>query len=642
MSNHDNPPVQNIERRVPNVEQNINAEGRRSKGFRRAHRRFALGLLPLALCVLLSACAIEGGVPPRTPTELAPATRPPQATSLPTSPLAAATATTQPNDTLALGLLTTNQPRDLLPYHSDSADARNSEPITTLLFPPPLLALNYGYTTTGVLEQVPLLENGGAELRSVDVFLDAAGTITTTATDVVTKAQQIVVTYRWNPQLKWADGTPLTADDSVFAYELARQTPLGADAATRLGLTDRYVVVDAHTTQAFLKPDFLDPNYFLTFWTPLPRHLLKNVAPGALRASDWAARPLGYGPYTFEGADATTIRLTRNTFWAGNALPAEWVSVSFLESVDALRNGLLSGRLDVASADRVPPDQIPLLDQNAAQRLMQVSYVPGPVWEHLDYNLDVPLLQDIRVRRAIALAIDRVGLTGALFAGHTPVLDSWLLPGQWATAPADQLTRYDYDPDEARRLLDEVGLVDSNGDGQRELDGAPLTIELLTTEGAPLRSQIAEQLRKDLADVGVTLDIKAVKSQELYSPNGPLFQRQFELVLFAWIAGPDPAGLALWSCKAVPSQQNAFTGDNFPGWCFREADQAITVATTSLDQAERQQAYLRQQQLFTQELPSLPLFQRLGLALASPQISGVQPDALAPITWNLTTWERQP
>jgi peptide/nickel transport system substrate-binding protein len=592
------------------------------------------------LLLLLSACAIEGGVPPRTPTEVPPATQPPLAQA--TVDLPAATATPEPETALRIGLLEDNRPRDLLPYHADSADARNTDPIAGLLFPPPLLALNFGYTTTGVLQQVPLLDNGGAELREVDVFLDAVGAITTTETTAVTKAQQIVVTFRWNPDLKWADGTPLTAEDSVFAYELAQQTSLGADAAVRLGLTERYVAVDDHTTQAFLKPDFLDPNYFLTSWPPLPRHLLKDVAPDQLRASEWAARPVGYGPYTFEGADATSIRLRRNTFWPGGELPADEVSVSFLESVEALRDGLMGDALDVASADRATADQIAQLDKHAEAGELAVSYVPGPVWEHLDYNLDVPLLQDIRVRRAIALAINRSGLANALFGGHAPVLDSWLLPGQWAAAPADQLTRYEYNPDESRRLLDEVGLVDSNADGLRELDGAPLTIELLTTEGAPLRSQIAEQLKNDLAGVGVTLSIKAVPSQELYSPGGPLFQRQFELALFAWIAGPDPAGFALWSCKAVPSQQNGFTGDNFPGWCFREADQAITVATTSLDQAERQQAYLRQQQLFTQELPSLPLFQRLGLVLASPRVAGVQPDALAPITWNLASWKRSP
>src|SRR5262249_42968560 len=158
--------------------------------------------------------------------------------------------------------LASEQARDLLPYHDDTTDARTSAPITSLIFPPPLLALNYSYTTTGVLLRLPTLENGDAQIRSVAAYLDAAGNITSTVTQVITQAQQIVVTYHWNPALRWSDGTPLTAADSVFAYELARTTQLGEEAASHLALLDRYVAVDDHTTQAFLKPDFLDPNYF--------------------------------------------------------------------------------------------------------------------------------------------------------------------------------------------------------------------------------------------------------------------------------------------------------------------------------------------------------------------------------------------
>jgi peptide/nickel transport system substrate-binding protein len=93
---------------------------------------------------------------------------------------------------------------------------------------------------------------------------------------------------------------------------------------------------------------------------------------------------------------------------------------------------------------------------------------------------------------------------------------------------------------------------------------------------------------------------------------------------------------------AVPSESNNWAGDNFAGWCFRDADRAIREAVTTLDAAKRQEAYLKQQQLWTQELPSLPLFQRVSATLNAPGISGIQPDALAPITWNVTAWQRNP
>ncbi len=91
----------------------------------------------------------------------------------------------------------------------------------------------------------------------------------------------------------------------------------------------------------------------------------------------------------------------------------------------------------------------------------------------------------------------------------------------------------------------------------------------------------------------------------------------------------------------MPSEANRWTGNNFPGWCFFEADKAIRTATTSIATGERGAAYLRQQQLFTQELPALPLFQRVDATISAPMIEGVQPDPTAPFTWNLSAWVRK-
>jgi peptide/nickel transport system substrate-binding protein len=143
-----------------------------------------------------------------------------------------------------------------------------------------------------------------------------------------------------------------------------------------------------------------------------------------------------------------------------------------------------------------------------------------------------------------------------------------------------------------------------------------------------------------MQDIGVGVEVQYLSPEEIFSPNGPLFLRQFELALFAWIATPDPAGLQLWSCAAVPSEANAWVGNNFAGWCMRDADYAVKLAATSLDSTVQATQYLAQQQLFTRELPSLPLFQRLGVAIANENVTGIQPDAIAPITWNIAEWKR--
>lgn len=601
----------------------------------------------LLVALTLAGCEIEGGVARPTLTA-APAPTAPAAASvdLPaTAPVAEASPAPAPTEAppldvggVRIGLLT--DPGDLLPYHDDSADERVTAPISELIFPAPLLPLSYTYTTTGVLERVPSVENGDVTIGAVDVFLDQTGAITSTDTGVITQVQQISVTFRWAPDLTWSDGAPVTAADSVFAYELARRANLGQETLAKLDLLERYEQVDDHTTRAVLKPDYIDPAYVTTYFTPLPRHLLEAVDPAGLRGGEFALLPVGYGPYMVERRDQGSLRLARNPHYQGDTGPIETVSFIFRDNLDLLRSSVAGGSLDVAAADQPLPEALAAIRADGDAGAIQVSAVPSPIWEHLDFNLDVPALQDIRVRRAIAHAINREAMAAELLAGYGAILESWIVPDHWAAAPVDQLTRYPHSPDEARRLLDEAGAVDSDGDGLREAGGQPLTLSLVTTQGSPLRLAVAQRIRDDLAAVGVGLSLQEVPTAGLYSPEGPLFRRTFQLALFAWIAGPDPRGWERWSCAGVPSASNGWTGNNFPGWCFFEADRAIRVATTSLSREERAAAYLRQQQLFTQENPVLPLFQRVDLVLASPTLTGVGADPTAPFTWNLAAWSR--
>ena len=592
----------------------------------------SLGALAV-ISLLLAACAIEGGVPPATPVAVAP-------TFGPAPTIAAIAAASAARDDPGL-TGRTDQPRDLYPYARDAPSQRVAAPLTELMFPSPVLALNYTYTSTGVLDRVPSLENGDAQIRKADVYLDAANNITTTVTQVITQVDQLVVTFHWNPKLRWSDGQPLTADDSVFAYELAKAAPPSDEARDRLAQLAAYERVDDHTTRATLRPDFITPSYFLSYWTPLPQHVLKDVDPAKVRESDFARKPIGYGPYVFESRNDHSITLTRNQHYFGPPPAATRLTVTFMPNMDVLHTNLVNGNLDAIATDRPQADQLATFDQEQKSGRLRAVYVPNPIWEHIDFNLDVPQLQDIRLRRAIALGANRQAMTDALFGGHTPVLSSWVLPGQPEVAPADQITRYDYNPGEARKLLDEAGYADPDGNGIRASpDGVTLTFQLLTTEGAPIRQQIAGMFQKDMKAIGIDIQPVPVPSDQLFGADGPLFQRQFDLALFGWIAGADPGGLQLWGCDAVPSPENNWSGENFAGWCFRDANRAIREAVTTLDPEQRQAAYLRQQQLWTQEMPSLPLFQRLSLALIGPRVRGPQPDALAPITWNIASWKR--
>lgn len=535
-----------------------------------------------------------------------------------------------------VGLL--DEPATLLPF---SPDGRAAAPIVEAMFPAPVLSLSYSYTTTGILETVPTLNNGGVEVRDVAGFLDSTGQFTVTETTQPTTTQQLIVTYRWNPKLRWADGTLLTAADSVFAYELWGQVQAPQEAQMTRAIVERYEQVDEHTTRAVLKPGRVDPTYPLAAWTPLPRHRFADAtAEDALAALK--LQTLGYGPFTFQDQQPGQVILARNEHWpAADQLPEQLI-FRFFSDASELRQAVADGSVDVAALERIPQDLFPYLDQDQQSGAANVRYLAGPVYEHLELNLADPRLEDVHVRQALAYALNRQEMSAVVFGGKVQPLESWILPDQRAFyAGAEQLTRYSHNADRARALLDAAGLTDKDGDGVREAaDGQPLRFTLMTTNTAP-RDALAQQIAADLKAVGIEIVPKLQPVDQFYSPTGPLYRRSFQIALFAWLMSADPGGQPLWSCNAVPSQDNGYTGNNFSGWCFEEAEWALLRANSTLDERVRAQSYLRHQRLWTQEIPAIPLMQRPMAVLHHPAINGIVPDALAPITWNVSQWKRK-
>ncbi|MBO9317721.1 MAG: peptide ABC transporter substrate-binding protein [Chloroflexus sp.] len=585
-------------------------------------KRLITFLIALLALPLLIGCELVTDVPTASPSVLTPTPEP--------------TPTVVEKRVLRIGLVA--EPPDLLPYHSNPTDERLTAALTELLFPSPMLAVDFKLQTTGVLTRLPDFVNGDVVTTTVTVFRDELGRITETPTTTTDEVTQVSVTFRWNPGLRWSDGTPVTAADSVFAYELAQRIDLGQAANSRLAMIERYEQVDEHTTRAVLRPDVTDPAYITSYWVPLPRHRLATLDPRQMMQSEFIHRPLGYGPYMVSSFEGGTLELVRNPFYWGESAPFDTIIIAFRSDPVQLLKLVNGGGLDLAFIEQPTPALLSELLRVADQQELEISTSPNAIWEHLDFNLDVPLLQDIRVRRAIAYAINRAGIVNELLGGRSNVLESWILPGQLGEPPLDQITRYPYNPDEARRLLDEANLLDTDGDGWREYEGLPLLLSLVTTANSPLREAVAEQIVADLAQVGVQIEVAPLPPTELYSVDGPLYQRTFQLALFGWIAGFHPRGWELWSCAGVPDEANNWTGNNFAGWCFFEANEAINTATTSLDPSEQVTAYIRQQQLFTQELPVLPLFQRIDVLIARPGLTGWQLDPTAPFTWNISSW----
>ncbi len=593
-----------------------------------------LGVVALLLSSLLS-CTLQNAPQPLSAVTNTPIPAP---ATIPATPAASPSVTEQGPTSWTIGLL--DEPSNILPF---SPDGRAAAPIVEALFPAPVLGLSYAFTTTGVLESLPTPANGDVSIARVSGFLDATGQFTLTETTQPTTTHQLTVTFHWNKSLRWADGEPVTAADSVFAFDLFGQVQAPQEAEVIRAMVEHYEQVDEFTTRAVLKPGRIDPNYLQAAWPPLPRHQLTELPPEDALATA-KQQPLGYGPFTFgEQVPDEQIVLVRNDYWPDAASLPEQLVFRFFASAEELRSAVTSGEVDVGVLERVPHELYPYLDQDQQSGAAAVTYLPGPVYEHLDLNLADERLQDVRVRQALAYALDREGMSAALFGGKVQPLHSWILPEQSAFYAGDeQLVRYPYDPAKAQALLDQAGLTDRNGDGVRDLpNDQPFTLSVLTTD-TPLRIALAQHIVDNWTAVGIQTETELQPIDQMYSPTGPLYRRTFQTALFGWVAMVDPGGLPLWSCNAVPIQENGYTGNNFGGWCFEDAEWPLRRANSVLDQRVRAQEYLKQQRLWTQEVPAIPLLQRPLAIMQHAPIQGLAPDPLAPLTWNVASWRREP
>jgi len=256
-----------------------------------------------------------------------------------------------------------------------------------------------------------------------------------------------------------------------------------------------------------------------------------------------------------------------------------------------------------------------------------------------------PILGDVRVRRAIAHCTDRADLIRSVYPWlEDPTLldmDSFIPPEHWAY-PQDQATlvRYPFDPEKGRALLEEAGWGLATGATYRtNMAGEELALTLTTTQ-AEFRKTWTAAFEEQMKACGLRIVRRHTPAEWFFGDATGLARRDFELAAFAWVSEADPGGRNLYACDQIPAPENGWRGQNYAGWCNPAADQAIRTATGSLDPQTRRQAYHIVQAEFTRDLPSLPLFRRVGEILAShPALQGAALDVSQELyTWNAAQW----
>jgi len=537
------------------------------------------------------------------------------------------------------------------------------------LYDGPIDHVNYDYQPV-ILQKLPSIADGDALTRAIRVR--EGSLVVSTDGDVVELEEGVWVrqvgcyadecavefegeslwmerveaTFTLREDVKWADGEPLTADDSLFAFQVASDpdTPGGRYLVER---TARYRALDDWRVRWVGIPGFLDPTYFTNFFAPLPRHQLQGRAPGKVLHMDETRRdPLGWGPFIVEEwVLGDHITLSRNPYYfrAAEGLPyVDFVVFRFTSGAPEIVAHLLSGECDVGVHDAGFDFSMPLLVQTERQGLLNVISAPANGWEHIDFGIApapgyrrTDFFEDVRVRQAIAQCIDRQAIVDEVTYGYSVVPDSYLPPGH-PLYVEDQLTHWNYDSAAGRALLEEVGWLDEDGDGIREAyrvqgirSGTLFEVTLLTSESS-ISQQASRIVKAQLADCGIRVNLETQSLSALFAdgPDGPLFGRQFDLAETVWWFDVTPL-CGRYITSEIPDI-GRWSGSNISGYSNPEYDVFCQGALRALPGTPEYEDYHQQAQvIFSEELPAVPLFMRLRTAVARPNVLGLAMDPTA-------------
>ncbi len=313
-------------------------------------------------------------------------------------------------------------------------------------------------------------------------------------------------TFHLNPNALWHDGTPVTADDVQFSFDALANPDVGSSyQQTFLDATESWRIVDDHTFEVVAKEPLFTFLYDLVTWI-IPRHIWEDVP-----VSDWrtdggatgqdAARVVGSGPFRFrEWLPGESVTLDRNPEYFDQVPFLDSYTVVIRPDQTAIVNALLNAEIDAAVLE--PADVATIASTDG----LAVATFPTADFNFYLTNLDPEkstLFQDVRVRQALLYALDREAMASSILLGSARVAHGTQPEISYAYAPDRLTTQYTYDPEKARELLAEAGWADSDGDGILDLEGTPLSFEVLYPGGSPTYDQELAYMQDAWREVGV-------------------------------------------------------------------------------------------------------------------------------------------
>ncbi len=438
--------------------------------------------------------------------------------------------------------------------------------------------------------------------------------------EVLNNGKHLKFTLR--EDILWQDGTPLTADDVTFTYNLlinpSTPTPYGGDFKS----IKKYIQTGKYSFEVFY--DEFHARSLISWMTSImPKHILENEN---IANTSFSRNPIGAGPFMLKD-------------WVSGSRVTLEANPNYFKGRPYLNNIIY----------KIIPDQTTLLLEAQNRAIDYLAITPqqylrqtqGAVWEnhwekykelsfsytYFAFNHNNPLFKDKEIRQALSYAIDREAIVNSVLLGLGVPAFGPYKPETWVYNT--NLQAYDYNKEKAIEILEENGWL-LNAKGIRERNGEEFSFTTLTNQGNDVRIKTATVMQAFFKEIGIDMSIRTVEwaafMQEFVN-NG-----NFDTLILSWNITQDPDLFDVWH-----SSNNYQGGLNFINYINKDIDNLLIKGRTSINQEDRKKAYDEFQKILHDEQPYLFLYVPYSLPILQKRFHNVY-KAPAGIGHNLAEW----
>jgi peptide/nickel transport system substrate-binding protein len=460
-------------------------------------------------------------------------------------------------------------------------------------------------------KEIPSLEKGTAKI------IDDGG------------KKKIVATWEIIDGAKWGDGKPVICQDFITSQKIATAPTVAVGEKEQWTQVEKIDIDPKNPKKCTFKYDKAIWSFYqLAQFFPVPAHLETAVfekhgkaKEGYEKNSNYVRNPtnpgLYCGPYVItEVKLGSHVAFAPNPHFYGKKPNIQKVIVKLIPNTGTMEANLRSGTIDMVSVLGLDFDQALAFEKKAkAEGLpFDVLFVPSVTYEHIDLNLDNPILKDVKVRKALLYSINRDDLVKALFEGRQEVAVHNVSPKDpWFTKDPKVVTLYSYSKRTGGKLLDEAGWK-MGADGFRSKDGKRLSLTFQTTAGNKTRELVQVYLQNQWKQNGIEVLVKNEPARVFFGDT--MSKRKFAgMALFAWVSSPENSPRSTVSSKAIPSNKNGWSGQNFMGWTNAQVDKDLDALDLEFDAKKRTTLVHDILKAYTDEVPVLPLYYRSDISV---------------------------